>query len=213
MKYKQLKRRILELSHKNGLSHIGSCLCCVDILNDIYAMKKKNDIVVLSSGHAGLALYCVLEKHEGKNAEDLLQRHGVHPSRNIEDGIYVSSGSLGQAITVAVGLAIADPKRTVYCVLSDGEMAEGSVWEAFEYSFNHVPNIKFFINANGYGAYSEISLNRVLARICPYTNFLRDESMIKVVSTKHELPMLQGLQAHYKVLSDQEYQLAVDLIK
>src|SRR2546427_251920 len=63
MTNKDLKKRIIEISYKNKLSHIGSCLTAVDIIDEIYAIKKPNEKFILSSGHAGLALYCVIEKY------------------------------------------------------------------------------------------------------------------------------------------------------
>ena len=76
----KLRKRILELAYKNKLSHIGSALSCVEILDEIYSKRKPTDPVVLSCGHAGLALYCVLEKYEGQNAQELIEFCGVHPS-------------------------------------------------------------------------------------------------------------------------------------
>ena len=99
----KLEKRVLEISYNKKLSHISSCLTAVNLIDNIYKIKKSEDIFILSSGHAGLALYCILEKYEGKNAEELFDKHGVHPNRNLEDGIYCSSGSLGSAITIAAG--------------------------------------------------------------------------------------------------------------
>ena len=73
------------------------------------------------------ALYVVLEKYFGIDAEELLEKHGHHPHRDELNKLHCSTGSLGQGITVAVGRAIANPNRDVYCLISDGECAEGSV--------------------------------------------------------------------------------------
>ena len=77
-----LKKRILEIAYKHKLSHLGSYLSAVGIINEIYKFKKPEDIFILSSGHAALALYVVLEKYEGKNAEELFLKHGGHPHRD-----------------------------------------------------------------------------------------------------------------------------------
>ena len=92
MKNKKLKKRIIEISYKYKKSHIGSCLSAVDIIEEIYNLKGKNEKFVLSEGHAAIALYCVLEKHEGRNPEYLLQRHGIHAGRDEENGIWWFSG-------------------------------------------------------------------------------------------------------------------------
>ena len=101
----KLERRIIELSYKHGLTHLSSCLTSVNVIDKIYQVKKKTDPFILSNGHAFLALCVVLEKWEGKDAEKLWKKHGTHPNRDLEDGIYCSTGSLGMGITVAVGMA------------------------------------------------------------------------------------------------------------
>jgi transketolase len=131
-----LKKRILEIAYKNKLSHLGSYLSSLGIIEEIYKKKNPEDIFILSSGHAALALYVVLEKYENKNAEYLLKKHGGHPHRDEENGIYCSTGSLGMGITVAVGRALANPKRKVYVLISDGECAEGSIWEALRFIYD-----------------------------------------------------------------------------
>ena len=82
-----LKNRILEIAYKHKLSHLGSYLSAVGIIDEIYSNKNSEDIFILSSGHAALALYAVLEKYEGQNAEELFIKHGGHPHRNEKDGI------------------------------------------------------------------------------------------------------------------------------
>ena len=115
-----LKKRILDIAYKNKLSHLGSYLSSVEIIDEIYTNKHPDDIFILSSGHAALALYTVLEKHEGRDAEELFKKHGGHPHRDEENGLYCSTGSLGTGITIAVGRALANPKRKVHVLISDG---------------------------------------------------------------------------------------------
>ena len=138
-----LKKRILEIAYKHKLSHLGSYLSAVDIIDEIYRYKDPRDIFILSSGHAALALYVVLEKYEGKDAEELFLKHGGHPHRDELNGIYCSTGSLGLGITVAVGRALANKNRKVHVLISDGESAEGSVWEALRFiQENNLTNIE-----------------------------------------------------------------------
>ena len=84
----KLERRIIDISYKLKLSHISSCLMAVGIIDEIYKVKAKDDIFILSNGHAGLALYTILEKYEGHNAEKLTLKHGTHPNRDLKDGIH-----------------------------------------------------------------------------------------------------------------------------
>lgn len=193
-------KRILELSFKHKLSHIGSCLTMTPILEEIYNNKNENDVVVLSAGHAGLAQYVQIEKHSNGliNAEDLLDTMGIHPCRDVSKGIYVSTGSLGSGILVAIGLAIANRNRTVYCVLSDGECAEGSVWEALTFiTKNNVKNIIIHVNINGYSAYDMVDRQYLENRLKVFL-----PSIIIHQTTNPEF--LGGLNAHYHVMKNEE---------
>jgi transketolase len=197
----KLKKRILEIAYKNKLSHLGSYLSSLEIIEEIYKKKNPEDIFILSSGHAALALYVVLEAYEGKNAEVLFKKHGGHPHRNEEDGLYCSTGSLGLGITVAVGRALANPKRKVYVLISDGESAEGSVWEALRFIHDqNIKNIEVYVNINGYAAYDKIDseyLSKRLLTFLPNIN-LRYTSV-------NQYPFLKGINAHYHVMSEEDY--------
>jgi transketolase N-terminal domain/subunit len=91
----KLNERILEISIKHKLSHLGSCFTALPIIYEIFLEKQATDKFVLSSGHAGLALYVVLEHFYGVAAEHLLETYGIHPERDLENFIDVSTGSLG----------------------------------------------------------------------------------------------------------------------
>lgn len=206
MENKALKKRIIEISYKYNLSHIGSCISAVGIIDEIYGIKKPNDIFILSSGHAGVALYAVLEKYHGTNANMLFEKHGVHPNRDIENKIYTSSGSLGHGLGIAVGMAFANRKRRVYCLISDGEFAEGSIYESLNVAKKYeLRNLSIYINCNGYGAYSRI----YEYQMCTFTNIYSQLDM-NVRKTKHDLPFLEGQDAHYHVMSEQDYKLALN---
>ena len=207
MKYKNLKRRVIEISKKHNLSHIGSCLTMIDILAKIYEKKGCRDVVVVSNGHAGLAQYVCLEAYNGKNADDLYRKHGVHPNYELADGIYASTGSLGHGIGIAVGYALADRTRTVYVTMSDGELAEGSVYESLQIaSAQKLENLEIHINANGYGAYRRIYPYKIAEMTCIFGNL-----DVKIHHTEFEFPFLEGLDAHYMTLNDEQYQLALDM--
>jgi transketolase len=209
MKNRDLKKRIIEISYKYNKSHIGSCLSAVDIIEDIYNIKKKDEKFILSEGHAGVALYCVLEKNEGRNPEYLLKKHGIHPERDEKNGIWCTTGSLGQGLPIALGMAIANKSKNVYCLISDGEAAEGSIWEALRIKTdNNIDNLKVYVNLNGYGAYGTIDasiLTKRLKAFCP-------DIYIKNTNVE-QLPSLKGLDAHYHLLSEDEYKEAMKIFK
>ncbi len=143
------RRRILEVIKHAGGGHTGGSLSCVDILNVLYnrvlrvspatAADPGRDRYIQSKGHSVEALYVVLADRGffpdaelatlGKYQSRLIG----HPTRHVP-GIEQNTGALGHGLAVAVGLAIAGKKDRatyrVFTLLGDGEMAEGSVWEA-----------------------------------------------------------------------------------
>lgn len=194
-----IERRVLEISYKNKTSHIGSCLMASEPINAIYAVKKRDEPFILSSGHMGLALYCVLEAWGYGDAEKLAKKYGTHPDRNLSDGIYASTGSLGHGIGLAVGMAIADKTRNVYVIISDGECAEGSVWESLRVAGDlRLENLRVAVICNGYGAYGEIEVDLLEKRLQMFY-----PTLIVKANTFNYPEYLQGQQAHYHVLTEE----------
>ena len=204
---KDLKKRIITISYENKLSHLGSCLTAVDIIADIYSkMDIHRDKFILSSGHAGLAQYVVIEKHQGKNAEDIFKHHGVHPDRCKDCYLWASTGSLGHGIGIAVGMALANRNRNIYCLISDGECAEGSVWEGFRIIRElNIENLKVYCNVNGWAAYKEIDEDTFIWNTLP-------EFVESYETEVEQLPFLKGQDAHYKVMNWQEYKEALKIL-
>lgn len=199
---KKLRRRILEISHKHHLSHLGSNLTAVDIIWQIYQTKKPDEKFVLSSGHAGLALYVVLEEMGFKDAEAVFEHHGVHPDRCEECHLDCSTGSLGQGLPIAVGMALADRSKNVYCLISDGECGEGSIWEALRViGQEELTNLKVYCNYNGWAAYRSIDWRT----LPPEVKWCR--------TNVDDFPFLKALDAHYHVMTDQEYNTAMEVLK
>lgn len=223
MQNKDLKKRIIEISYKLKLSHLGSCLTAVDIIKEIFDQKKPDEKFVLSSGHAGLALYVVLEEVskrdiEGmygvlknvhpieRDAEKIFNHHGVHPDRCADCGIDFSTGSLGQGLPAAVGMALADRKKNVYCLISDGECAEGSIAEAMRIAAqNKLDNLHVYVNINGWAAYQDTD----------WYDLPRQNSYVDTVYryTTNELPFLHEIDAHYHVMTEEEYGQAMEILK
>jgi len=197
----KLHKRILEISYKNQLSHIGSCLITVDTLDHIYKIRGKDDPVILSNGHAGLALYVVLEKYFGYDAEMLFEKHGVHPNRDVEHGIWASGGSLGSGITLGVGYALSDRKRIVYVVGSDGDVNEGSWYEALRIAADcRLENLRISIICNVFGAYSRIDTDDVDNRL----NVFYPTLIVK--KNLFEYPLwIQGQVGHYVSMTKEQY--------
>ena len=199
-----LHRRILDISYKKNLSHLSSCLTAVDIIDEIYKERKNDEPFVLSQGHTGLALYTVLEKHNGVDAEMLFDKHGVHPNRDEELGLYCSTGSLGCGLPIALGMAAANERRNVYCLISDGECAEGSIWESLmikkKYKIN---NLIIYVNINGSSAYDLVDVKDLKERLWSF------DSNIRVRDTNvDDYPFLSGIDGHYYKMKKEDYEQA-----
>uniref|UniRef100_A0A6M3IUG2 Putative transketolase domain containing protein n=1 Tax=viral metagenome TaxID=1070528 RepID=A0A6M3IUG2_9ZZZZ len=224
IKNKDLKRRLIELSYKYKLSHLGSVLTAVDIIEEIYWAKKPKEKFILSCGHAGLALYCVIEKYLGVNAEKIWLHHGTHPDRCLDCHLDCSTGSLGQGLPISCGLALADRKKNVYCLISDGECSEGSIWEAMRIKDEQkLNNLIVYLNYNRFGAYKETPFPVMLiGDTCPISecehrqkgNLYYPPNIDRiVVNLVNDFPFLKGLDAHYKIMSEEEYLQAMEILK
>ena len=126
---KNLRRRILEKGIEIKSGHFGSSLSCLDTIKYLYDnVLKKEDIFILSKGHGDMALFAVLES-KGYNAS-----WTSHLNLNEKDGIYATTGSLGHGLPIGLGRAYAKKIKKenglVYVLTGDGEMQEGSNWEA-----------------------------------------------------------------------------------
>ncbi|MFA4991615.1 MAG: transketolase [Candidatus Omnitrophota bacterium] len=146
---KEIRIEILKMLTCAGSGHTGGSLSMVEILVGLYFYKFRcdparplcdtRDIFILSKGHGCPALYAVLSRMGffGKEELGTLRKVGTrlqgHPQKGLP-GVEISSGSLGQGLSIANGFALGsrlnkDPRR-VYCLMGDGELDEGQVWEA-----------------------------------------------------------------------------------
>jgi len=171
LKEKAIKIRstILKMLQIAGSGHTGGSLSEVEIILTLYKYEmshnskkpewEQRDRFILSKGHGCPTLYAVLADC-GYFSEDLLwtlRKMGSklqgHPQRNVPLGLEASTGSLGQGLSIALGLALAakmDKKdfRT-YCLMGDGELQEGQIWEAaMMASFNKLDNLCGIVDNN-----------------------------------------------------------------
>jgi len=197
----KLQQRIIDITYQERLSHLSSTLSAAPILEEIYAQRKDDEVVILSNGHAGLALYCILEQKYGVDPVALLHKHGIHPGKDLDNHLYCSTGSLGSGLPIAVGHAIATPDKKVYCMVSDGECAEGSIWEALRFIQERpLDNLEVYANINGLGAYDKIDVDYLVQRL---QSFLPRIHIRK--SEPYKWSFAQGLLTHYYVLKPEDY--------
>ena len=134
-------------------------------------------------------------------------KHGGHPHRDEENKIYCSTGSLGLGITVALGRAVANPNRKVWVLVSDGESAEGSVWESLKtIQENDIDNIEVYVNINGLCAYKEVDKDYMSTRLKAFMPRIELR-----YTTVEQYPFLKGLNAHYHVMTEENYKQVIKL--
>ena len=108
-------------------------------------------------------------------------------------------------ITAAVGRAFVNRNRNVYCLISDGECFEGSVWESLQFANEqNLDNLKIFVNANGFAAYRSINLDRLEEKIKVFN------PKVKFVRTTVEYFGLIGIAAHYDQITEEQYLTAIE---
>jgi transketolase len=141
----RIRKSIIEESYRACVGHIGSALCIADILavlfGEVLDLPSGNDRdrLILSKGHAALALYAALAATNRMSAEDLATfcsdgtPLGAHPE-HVVPGIDFSTGSLGHGLSLGAGAALGARmqglRRRSFVLISDAELNEGSVWEA-----------------------------------------------------------------------------------
>ena len=170
-KANDIRKDILVMITEAGSGHPGGSLSCTDILTALYfggvldhdaadPKKPGRDRFILAKGHAAPALYATLAHAGYFPTEELvtLRKLGTrlqgHPDSNLVPGVEVSTGSLGQGLSVAAGLAcglrLSGEEGHVFTVLGDGECEEGQVWEALMFAAHYkLDNLCVIIDNNG----------------------------------------------------------------
>ena len=163
-----LRKNVLDMIMAGKCGHIGGDMSVMEILVTLYdrmnvspemAASPERDRFVLSKGHCVEALYAVLADKGFLDIQEVIHSYSKfhskyigHPSNQLP-GIEMNSGSLGHGLSLCVGMALAGKKDgygyRVYTVMGDGELAEGSVWEAvMSASHYHLDNLCAVVDRN-----------------------------------------------------------------
>jgi len=166
----ELRKDILNMLATSGSGHTGGSLSAIDILtalyfgrmnhNPNYSKSDDRDMFVLSKGHGAPALYAVLARcgyFDKSHLGSLRQLNAIlsgHPYSLSTPGVEVSTGSLGQGLSMSNGIAMAlrldKRKGTVFCMMGDGETQEGQIWEAaMTASHQKLDNVVGILDNNG----------------------------------------------------------------
>ncbi|WP_251670437.1 MULTISPECIES: transketolase [unclassified Sporosarcina] len=144
------RKNVIETVHFAGAGHVGGPMSAIDLMTYLYFEEMNidpeqpkdpdRDRFVLSKGHSAIGLYAVLAQRgylpeeELKTFDSLNSRLQAHPDMKTLPGLDMSTGSLGQGISAAVGIALGGKLQEktfrTYCIVGDGESQEGQVWEA-----------------------------------------------------------------------------------
>ncbi len=176
----RVRQGVIEATHSAKSGHPGGSLSAADVLTYLYFRRMRidpaeprwedRDRFVLSKGHAAPGLYSTLANRGFFPVEELktLRRVGSrlqgHPNMNLTPGVDMSTGSLGQGVSTAVGMALGAKKKgsgvRVYALLGDGEIQEGQVWEAMMFSAHYkLDNLVVIVDNNNLqidGAITEV---------------------------------------------------------
>ena len=166
----KIRRDVLEMAHSAHASHVGSAFSVADIVAVLYTYfadleqikngDKKRTRIILSKGHAGTAIYAALAE-VGLTDKNELQTYGMngsklscHVSHRGVKGVEISTGSLGQGVCMAAGIALAGKKAGLnyrtFVITGDGECNEGSVWEMILFARQQkLNNLTLIIDRNG----------------------------------------------------------------
>ena len=149
MSPEQLRKECLALLLQAKDGHPGSIMSLVDVVAGLDPSSR----LVISEGHAGMVVYPLLRERglitdeDIKNFRKVGGRLTMFPHKSIP-GVLCSCGSLGTGIGYAVGLAMADPSPIV-CIISEGELYEGSTWEALMFARHYgLTNLRVIVNKN-----------------------------------------------------------------
>jgi transketolase len=165
----EIRLKTLKELYHLGFGHYGGSLSIIEALAVLYGDVMKidpnnpkwedRDYFILSKGHGGPGLYATLAA-KGYFPEEVLytlNQNGTtlpsHPDKNLTPGVDMTTGSLGQGISAAVGVALShklsNKDNYTYCIVGDGELNEGQCWEAFQFAAHHKLNHLFvFIDDN-----------------------------------------------------------------
>ena len=253
----QYRRTILRIIKQSNAGHTGGSLSCIDILNVLYNQMMNitpenfssldRDHFIQSKGHSVEALYTVLADKGFYPESELdtlnrFQSHFVgHPTRKVY-GIEHNTGALGHGLSVSVGIALGMKqnhiKHAVYTLLGDGELAEGSSWEALMAASHYkLDNLVIIVDRNTLqitgGTEDVMGLEPLVERFASFGCAVRScngNDVEELVTTLNELPyesnkpnviiarttkgkgisfMENTVKWHHKVPNDHDYQAAL----
>lgn len=229
--------------HKAKTSHIASNFSVIDIATVLYENLKPEDRIVWSKGWSAASIYYFNAKY-GRGPQEAVTNFPQEPYFGLAEttvqGVEVNGGSVGHGLSVAVGMALgkkrANEKGTVYCIMSDGELNEGSVWEAAMLASHHkLDNLVAIIDKNGWQAMGKtedvvnLDVTNAFIGFGWFAETINGHDMLHIENSLNSIALespkviiastIKGkgvsfmenhLLYHYKDVSDENYQKAME---
>lgn len=242
-----IKNRVIRMYKKANAGHVGCSLSCLEMITFIkFELMKGNDEFILSKGHAAALLYSVWAEAGILSEKDIesFYQNGTylpaHPPVNKIKGIPFATGSLGHGLSLATGLGLANKlkgnDKKIFCLTSDGELNEGSTWEAALFLAHHnLQNVIWFIDRNylqGFGRTEDtLKLDPLDKKLESFgfevaqanghdfdslklsvANYQYKKPLVVICNTIKGKDMLQQntVDCHYLPLTDEDYQQLIN---
>ena len=166
-----IKKRFLGMYKAANAGHVGCSLSVAEIITFVrFGWMKDTDEIILSKGHAAASIYSMLAEEGSLSEEDIKTFYknntylAAHPPVNKIKRVPFATGSLGHGLSIAAGLGMANKlKKTdkkIFCITSDGEINEGSTWEAALFIAHHnLKNVVWLVDRNylqGFGRTEDV---------------------------------------------------------
>lgn len=228
---RNMRKLIIEAIYNAKSGHPGGSLSCADIVAVLYneemnidpkdPKKPDRDRFVMSKGHACCTLYSALALKGYFPVEEMKKFRKIdsylegHPDMKHTPGVDMSSGSLGQGISAACGMALNGKRKgenyRVYAVLGDGECEEGQVWEAMMFAAHYkLDNLCFFIDFNGLQIDGEIT--KVMSPL-PFDEKLKAFGMNLIEIDGHDYDQIRSALAQAKTVKGKPTAVLAHTIK
>lgn len=201
-----IKQRFMNMYHQANAGHIGSSLSCCELLTVAkFAWMNDKDRLVLSKGHAAAALYSLLAEAGEISESEISTFYGngtrlpAHPPVNQFDGIPFATGSLGHGLSLAAGFGmsakLAGTNQRVYCICSDGELNEGSTWEAAMFiAHQRLTNVVLVVDHNGLQGFGN---TQEVINMDPLKDKFEAFGFHTITVSGHDCDALAALKAHF----------------
>ena len=205
-----IKKRFLKMYKTANAGHVGTSLSCAELLTFVvFDWMQGEDEFILSKGHAAAALYSTLAERGFITEKDIETFYcdatylAAHPPPNKLKGIPFATGSLGHGLSLAAGLALASrykkSGKRAFCITSDGEIDEGSLWEAASFIIHHSLQTVIWL----------IDRNHLQGKLLLERSSKPGVLICSTIKGKGWKPYENTVDSHYLPMKDEQYEALI----